>query len=147
MSAAIILGAALSFATAAYAQQAADATPPAAATAPPASSNATAPSATPSATSTPAAAAPTASNTAAPKTPAAPSADLLKKAHIAGYYTRVRKGETFFCKKEVPLGTRFASENCMNQEQFAMSLENEQAQRDQMRSITCGGGSSCGGGK
>jgi hypothetical protein len=145
ISSVIILGATLSVVSTAYAQQAADATqaPPATAT-----STATAPTAAPSATSTPAAAAPAASSTTnASTTPATPSTDTLKKARKAGYYTRVRKGQTFFCKKAPQLGTRFESENCISEEQLAMTLEREEAQRDQLRNVTCGGGGSCGGGK
>jgi hypothetical protein len=109
-----------------------------------ATSTTTAPS-TSSATSTPSSAAVT--NPAAADKPAGPSAETLKKAKQNGYYTRVRKGETFFCKKEAKLGTRFETENCMNENQLAMTLERNQAQRDQMMTTTCGGGASCGGGK
>jgi hypothetical protein len=144
ISSVIVLGATLAFASAAYAQQAADATLPAIAT-----STAPSPTATaPSATSTPAAAAPAASSTTtASTTPGAPSTDMLKKARNAGYYTRVRKGQTFFCKKAAQLGTRFETENCMSEQQFAMTLEREDAQRDQLRNVTCAGGADCGGRK
>jgi hypothetical protein len=84
---------------------------------------------------------------AAGEKPSGPSPDMLKKAKMNGYYTRVRKGETFFCKKEAKLGTRFETENCMNENQLAMTLERNQAQRDQMMTTTCAGGASCGGGK
>jgi len=101
-------------------------------------------------TSTPVASTPAAKPPAASKTVAAAnmlSADILKRAKQAGYYTRVRSGQTFFCKKESQLGTRFVTEKCLDENQLAMVLERNQAQRDQLMNVTCGGGGACGGGK
>lgn len=136
-------------------QQPPIAAPAAAATAAQAASSAApAPS-----TSTPAAAATTGTpkSTAAAKPSGARSktnvtanglpADVLKKARQNGYYTRVRSGQTFFCKKEAHLGTRFVTERCFDEEQLAMVLERNDAQRDQLKNVVCSGGGGCGGGK
>jgi hypothetical protein len=132
----ILLGAAIAVGAVSYAQQPADPSQPAPVATPAASAAATP-------TSTTATAAPNATTASA----ATPPKDILKKARENGYYTKVRKGQTFFCKKETPLGTRFDTEHCLSDEQLAMVLERNQAQRDQMQSAVCSGGGSCGGGK
>jgi len=120
----------LAIAAPVYAQQAADAAKAPAA----APSDAPAPAASPA----PAAAAPAAAKTSAAATPDTPSADTLKKAREAGYHTKVRHGTVYFCKEEATLGTRFTEEHCMNEEQFDVTLERVQAQRDQIQNNRIG---------
>jgi glucose/arabinose dehydrogenase len=89
--------------------------------------------------SAPAAAAPT----VAPATPAAPATQAPQPASTAtnatakseptkvpaGYKVKVFDGETRFCRKEVPLGSRFPTEVCMTQAQY----EEQERNRDSMR--------------
>ena len=89
----------------------------------------------------------TPATTAAATTSAGPSPDLLKTARQEGYQVKVRRGTTYFCKSITPLGTRFATENCYNQDQLEMVLEKQQAQRDALQQNVCAGGGACGGGK
>jgi hypothetical protein len=101
--------------------------------------------ATPAPSASPSAPAATASSTAASNSAATPSADTLKQARKAGYYTKVRAGQTFFCKKDATIGTRLATEKCFDEDQLATQLELNQAQRDQLRNSSCGGSGACGG--
>jgi glucose/arabinose dehydrogenase len=80
---------------------------------------------------------------ATPATSAAPAADASKPAATAdaakaksqptkvpaGYKAKVVDGETRFCRKDVPLGSRFPTEVCMTQAQF----EEQERNRDSMR--------------
>jgi hypothetical protein len=123
----ILAGAILGISATVHAQQPAAA--PAAADAPP-------PAATAPAATTAPAAAPAAAASAAASPKAAddvPSPAVLKKAHAAGYYTKVRHGNVVYCKSDAVLGTRFTSENCINQDQLEQTLLQAQAQRDQLQ--------------
>jgi hypothetical protein len=102
-------------------------------------------------TATSAATAPAAAADAAPATkfeihfipaatPDVPSADTLKKARDAGYHTKVRRGEVYYCKDVVETGTHFKTETCVDENQLAQTLVREQAQRDQFSNHTCSGG-------
>jgi hypothetical protein len=73
------------------------------------------------------------------------STDSAKKAKSAGYRAKLKKGETLFCKEEVEIGSHFAAEHCIDENQLAMVLEREQAQRDQLSQRACGGNGACGG--
>jgi hypothetical protein len=73
-------------------------------------------------------------------TPDVPSADTLKKAREAGYHTKVRRGEVYYCKNVVETGTHFKTETCVDENQLAQTLVREQAQRDQFSNHTCSGG-------
>jgi hypothetical protein len=77
--------------------------------------------------------------------PTVPSPDTVKKAKSAGYRAKLKKGETLFCKEEVEIGSHFAAEHCIDENQLAMVLEREQAQRDQLSQRACGGNGACGG--
>jgi hypothetical protein len=72
------------------------------------------------------------------------SKDYIKRLANIGYYPKNHKGQLVFCKKEVPLGTRFEREICMDGEQLAMILEKNEAQREALQHIPCVGGKSCG---
>jgi len=109
-----------------FAQQ----TPAPAATDTPAKPAADAPAApaAPQATTAPSAAAPAA---AAPKAADdVPSPALLRKAKSAGYYTKVKHGNVIYCKSEPKIGSRFADETCIDENQLEATLIQAQAQRD-----------------
>ena len=87
--------------------------------------------------------APAAATSASPATPAAPATAASNPAATAaatkakseptkvpaGYKVKVVDGETRFCRKEVPLGSRFPTEVCMTQAQY----EEQERNRDSMR--------------
>ena len=82
---------------------------------------------TPTSTPTPSAVA------AAPVVSATPSADVLKRAKLAGYRTKkLRQGITVFCKEEVHVGTRFSTNSCIDETQLEELLLRAQSQRDSM---------------
>jgi hypothetical protein len=90
----------------------------------------------------------TTTTTTTTQTPSAsdlPSADLLKKAKSAGYHTKVRKGQVFYCKETTEIGSHFSSETCMDENQFVDALQRQQAVRDSMSNHACGGNGACGG--
>jgi hypothetical protein len=120
----------------------------------PAKSSAAAPSDTANAPAAPGAAAPGAAAPApAPKyevhvipapnpAPDVPSADILRKARLAGYHTRVSHGAVYYCKNAVETGTRFTKEVCVDENQLTQSLLAEQQARDQFTNRACTGGCS-----
>lgn len=62
---------------------------------------------------------------------ASPSVEVLKKARLAGYHIRkLRDGVTIFCKKEAQVGSRFSTENCIDEPQLEEFLIRAQDQRD-----------------
>lgn len=91
----------------------------------------------------PAAAAPS----AAPATPAAPVSEAPAPAATAkdaatkseptkvpaGYKAKVVGGETRFCRKEVPLGSRFPTEVCMTQAQYREQERNRDSMRNELQ--------------
>jgi hypothetical protein len=122
-----LIGVIVGVAAPVYAQQT---TAPAAADAPakPAAAAPAAPAAPPVTTTASTAA------TAAPKAADdVPSPAVLKKARMAGYYTKVRHGNVVYCKSEAVIGTHFESENCINEDQLEQTLLSTQAQRDSLQ--------------
>jgi hypothetical protein len=94
--------------------------------------------------SAPAPAAPTAATpppaaAPAPDAPKNPSPETMKKARMAGYHAKLRKGQTLFCKDETEIGSHFSKENCIDETQLLVVLDREQAQRDQLTNHTCTG--------
>jgi hypothetical protein len=90
---------------------------------------------TPSAatTATPSASTTAAASTAqAPAAPAAPSEDMLKRVHQAGYRPQVSKGVTKYCKEETSTGSHFTQKKCLTWDQLAAQLDLEQQDRDQL---------------
>jgi glucose/arabinose dehydrogenase len=95
--------------------------------------------------SAPAAAAPT----VAPATPATPATEAPKPAATAtanntsakseptkvpaGYKVKVVDGETRFCRKDVPLGSRFPTEVCMTQAQYQEQERNRDTMRNEIQ--------------
>jgi hypothetical protein len=61
-----------------------------------------------------------------------PSADILRSARNAGFTVKIAGGTTHFCKTEAPIGTRFVSEHCMNEQQVTLFLERAQDQREKL---------------
>jgi len=59
-----------------------------------------------------------------------PSADILRSARNAGFKIKIANGTTHFCKSGAPVGTRFVSESCMNEQQVTLWLSRAQDQRD-----------------
>jgi hypothetical protein len=113
---------------------------------------ATAPAAQPAAQAAPASqpAASSTSTEAAAKAPAKETAtaadnknseaDAQEKHLLAsGYKKKTRNGETVYCKKEMPLGSRFEKERCGSAQE--MELQAQQA-RDLMNSNRVTGGGS-----
>ena len=100
-------------------------------------------------------AAPTQSSTAAASSVAvpaeAPASAVLAAAEEAapafkppaGYSTKKKGDQTLYCRKETPIGTRFASEYCFTQEQLQRIGKSSQSMRDDVarRQKTCSGAS------
>ncbi len=105
-------------------------TPPATGTPADAPAPTTAPAA-PATTTAAAAPAPEASKT--------PSPETVKKARQAGYRAKLKRGATVFCKEQVEIGTHFSTESCINEEQLALVLDREEAQRESLTNHTCQG--------
>jgi hypothetical protein len=61
-----------------------------------------------------------------------PSADTLKAARDAGFKIKVVDGATHFCTNEAEVGTRFATERCINEGQLFLVLQKRQMQRDEL---------------
>jgi hypothetical protein len=59
-----------------------------------------------------------------------PSPDILRSARNAGFTIKIANGTTHFCKSEAPVGTRFVSESCMNEQQVTLWLSRARDQRD-----------------
>lgn len=79
--------------------------------------------AAPAATITPAASAAQAATSAA--------AEKSQPAKVpAGYKVKVIDGETRFCRKSAPLGTRFPTETCMTEAQYLDQERNRESMRN-----------------
>lgn len=61
-----------------------------------------------------------------------PSADILRSARNAGFTVKIAGGTTHFCKTEAPIGTRFVTEHCMNEQQVTLFLERAEDQREKL---------------
>jgi glucose/arabinose dehydrogenase len=51
----------------------------------------------------------------------------------AGYKVKVVDGETRFCRKDVPLGSRFPTEVCMTQAQYQEQERNRDSMRNEIQ--------------
>ncbi len=131
----VLLGAMIGIAGPAYAQQAADTAKAAAATPGTASAPAAAApaaSATAAATGTPAAA-PAAKSVGGVTAPAVPSADTLRRAKVAGYYTKTSRGVVMYCKDTAQTGTRFVTTGCVDEAQLLVNLAWAQQNKDDLK--------------
>lgn len=89
-----------------------------------------APTGTPSTTATTA----TAPASEAPAAqPTRPSSDAIKEARRAGYTMKTKSGNYFFCKEDADVGTRLATEHCVDAEALALTLERQQMDRDALK--------------
>jgi hypothetical protein len=105
-------------------QQPADATKPAS----------QAPATAPSSAATPTSATPApAAATQAPAAPAGPSADLILRAKNLGLTPKTKNGVTKYCKKDVPVGTRFPTETCYHEDELQQQVAIMEYRKDQMR--------------
>lgn len=98
---------------------------------PPSQTPATAP-ATPTAptSATPApGTSPPAVNTPAP----GPSRDLIARAKTLGLTPETHGGVTSYCKKDVPVGTRFPVKTCYREDDLQQQVDQLEAQKNQMR--------------
>jgi pyruvate/2-oxoglutarate dehydrogenase complex dihydrolipoamide acyltransferase (E2) component len=99
--------------------------------------------AAPAATAT----APASTSTAAPAAPAAPaqpqgpSADVIKQARQAGYHMRTSRGNYYFCKEDADLGSRLATEKCIDSDTLAMTLERQRMDKEQIKTMGIGASS------
>jgi len=61
----------------------------------------------------------------------------------AGYSTKKKGDKTLYCRKETPIGTRFANEYCFTQEQLVRIAKSSQSMRDDVgrRQKACSGAS------
>ena len=66
---------------------------------------------------------------------AGPSDDILRSAREAGFKIKVANGKTHFCKTEAPVGTRFATESCMDEPTVKLWLERAQEQKDRLMGL------------
>jgi hypothetical protein len=64
-----------------------------------------------------------------------PSADILRSARDAGFKIKIANGTTHFCKTEAPVGTRFVTESCMNEQQVTLWLSRAQYQREKINNL------------
>lgn len=96
--------------------------------------------AAPAATAT----APASTSTAAPAAPAqpqGPSADVIKQARQAGYHMRTSRGNYYFCKEDADLGSRLATEKCIDSDTLAMTLERQRMDKEQIKTMGIGASS------
>jgi hypothetical protein len=61
-----------------------------------------------------------------------------KRYRAAGYKKKTQNGQTFYCRKETPIGQRFESEFCQTPEEMAMRA---QQGKDFLKSTTAVNGS------
>jgi hypothetical protein len=64
-----------------------------------------------------------------------PSDNILRSARDAGFKIKVADGKTHFCKTSAPVGTRFETENCMNEQQVTLWLERARDQKDKLMNL------------
>jgi hypothetical protein len=98
--------------------------------------------AAPAATATAPASTSTASPASAgPAKPQGPSADVIKQARQAGYHMKTSHGNYYFCKEDTDLGSRLASEKCIDSDTLAMTLERQRMDKEQIKTMGIGASS------
>jgi len=67
---------------------------------------------------------------------ARPAPEIIKEARRDGYVLKIKSGNGnyVFCRTDANVGTRFTTEKCLNAETFALMQQQQQRDRDQMRS-------------
>jgi hypothetical protein len=86
---------------------------------------------TPSAPAQAAATTPAAGNTPAPSA-SGPSPELVKRARSVGLTPETSHGVTRFCKKDVPVGTRFPTKSCYDEEGLTTLIDQLEYQKNEM---------------
>jgi hypothetical protein len=89
----------------------------------------------PSATSSPQKAANSPSQLPTVTVNGGPSADILRSARNAGFNIKFAGGTTHFCRTQAPIGSRFVSESCMNEQQVTLWLSRAQDQREKLQNM------------
>jgi hypothetical protein len=89
----------------------------------------------PSATSSPQKAAGSSSQLPTVTVNGGPSADILRSARNAGFNIKFAGGTTHFCRTQAPIGSRFVSESCMNEQQVTLWLSRAQDQREKLQNM------------
>lgn len=73
-------------------------------------------------------------STAAPATTVPPAAATKVAPKVpAGYTVKTIDGETRFCRKSTPMGTRFPTEVCMTEAQYLESERNRNSMRNELQ--------------
>jgi hypothetical protein len=78
------------------------------------------------------------SKTTAASDTKSPTDPQEKRILAAGYKKKTQNGQTFYCRKETPIGSRFESERCETAEEMAMRA---QQGKDFIKSTTAVAGS------
>jgi hypothetical protein len=69
-----------------------------------------------------------------PTAQTSPSADVLKRARLAGYHIKKSpQGAIVFCKREAHLGSRFSTDSCIDESQLQEVLIRTKDQQDKMQ--------------
>ncbi|HEY4772878.1 MAG TPA: hypothetical protein VIH50_07590 [Steroidobacteraceae bacterium] len=87
----------------------------------------------PSATSTPATSPATTAPAGQQTNNGHPSPEVIKAANREGYTMKTKSGNYFFCKENTDVGTRFATEHCVDADALALTLERQQMDRDALK--------------
>lgn len=68
--------------------------------------------------------------------PARPAPEIIKEARRDGYVLKIKSGNGnyVFCRTDANVGTRFTTEKCLDVGLFALMQQQQQRDRDQMRS-------------
>jgi hypothetical protein len=70
--------------------------------------------------------------------PGRPADDIIKQARRSGYVMKSKSGHYFFCKEEAATGTRLTIERCVTSNDFALLLERQERDKDQIRQMSQG---------
>jgi len=65
---------------------------------------------------------------------ARPKPEIIKEARRDGYALKTMSGNYVFCKTEAKVGTRLTTEKCMGIDSFALMLQQQDRDRDWLRS-------------
>jgi hypothetical protein len=71
---------------------------------------------------------------------------LLNIARDQGYKPTASEGNTVWCRRFTPIGSRLEKTECLSEDQVVQVIRNEQEARDYMKRPAACGGPNCGGG-
>lgn len=69
---------------------------------------------------------------------ARPAPDVIKEARRNGYVLKTKSDNYVFCKTDASVGTRFTTEKCLDVDTLALMLQQQERDRDYMRSTIQG---------